>query len=148
MSIKFFGEDISENRQDKESQQYFKWSFLFMIGIILVIILGMVVLPQYKVWQKELSGKAQLKEAEWNRQITIKEAEAKKEAAKALADAEIERARGVAGANQIIGQSLQGNEAYLRYLWINGLHDGSSEIIYVPTETNMPILEATRLSNE
>lgn len=101
--------------------------------------------PQYNVWQKELAGKALLKEAEWSRQIAIKEAEAKKESAKALAEAEIERARGVAEANKIIGASLKGNESYLRYLWIQGLQDGSSEIIYVPTEANLPILEATRL---
>jgi hypothetical protein len=29
-------------------------------------------------------------------------------------------------------------------LWIQGLQDGSSETIYIPTEANLPILEATR----
>jgi regulator of protease activity HflC (stomatin/prohibitin superfamily) len=98
--------------------------------------------PQYQVWQQSLAGKAELKRAEWNRQVAIKEANAKKEAAKLLAEAEVERARGVAEANKIIGKSLQNNEAYLRYLWIQGLQDGSSEVIYVPTEANLPILEA------
>lgn len=110
--------------------------------VIIVIASGMWIFPQYGVWQQELSGKAKLKEAEWSRQITIEEANAKKQAAKALADAEIERAKGVAEANQIIGNSLKGNESYLRYLWIQGLQDGSSEVIYVPTEANLPILEA------
>jgi regulator of protease activity HflC (stomatin/prohibitin superfamily) len=104
----------------------------------------MRVIPQYRVWQKELAGKAELKQAEWNRQIAIQEANAQKESASLLAQAEVERAKGVAEANEIIGQSLKDNEAYLRYLWINGLHDGSSEIIYVPTEANLPILEAVR----
>ncbi len=119
---------------------------IISIGVIVVIIIAilMIGLPLYRVWQKGLAGKAQLKEAEWNRQITIKEAEAKQEAAVALAQAEIERAKGVAEANAIIGRSLAGNEAYLRYLWIQGLHDGNSEVIYVPTETNLPLLEATR----
>ncbi len=110
------------------------------LAIILLIGISMYVFPIYGVWQKELSGKAQLKEAEWNRQITIKEAEAKKEAATALAAAEVERAKGVAAANKIISVSL--DEQYLRYLWIQGLHDGSSEVIYIPTEANLPILEA------
>jgi regulator of protease activity HflC (stomatin/prohibitin superfamily) len=101
-------------------------------------------LPKYNVWQKELAGQAELKQAEWNRQIAIQEANAKKEAANSLAEAEVIRARGVAEANEIIGESLRENEAYLRYLWINGLHDGSSEVIYIPTEANLPILEAVR----
>lgn len=124
------------------------WTTVGIIVLVLLIAFGMWGCPQYNVWQKELKGKAALKEAEWNRQITIKEAEAKKEAAKALAAAEVERARGVAEANEIIGKSLRDNEAYLRYLWINGLHDGSSEIIYVPTEANLPILEAVRKIQE
>jgi len=120
------------------------WVVLSIIGLVLLIALGMWGCPKYNVWQKELSGKAQLKKAEWNRQITIKEAQAKKEAAKALAGAEVERAKGVAEANEIIGKSLKDNEAYLRYLWIIGLHDGSSEVIYIPTEANLPILESVR----
>jgi regulator of protease activity HflC (stomatin/prohibitin superfamily) len=112
------------------------------IGLIGIVLWGV---PTYKVWQKGLAGQAELKQAEWNRQITVREAEAKKEAATALAAAEVERAKGVAEANKIIGESLRENEAYLRYLWIQGLQDGNSEVIYVPTEANLPILEATRL---
>ena len=75
----------------------------------------------------------------------IEDARARAEPAKLLSQAEVERAKGVAEANRIIGESLQGNEAYLRYLWVQGLQDGSSEIIYLPTEANLPILEAARL---
>jgi regulator of protease activity HflC (stomatin/prohibitin superfamily) len=117
---------------------------LFLSIFLGLIALGMWGCPQYSVWQKELSGQAALKEAEWSKQIAVREAEAKKSSAKHLADAEIIRAKGVAEANQIIGKSLKRNEAYLRYLWIQGLQDGSSEIIYIPTEANLPILEATR----
>ena len=42
------------------------------------------------------------------------------------------------------GESLKNNESYLRYLWIQGLQDGTSEVIYIPTEANLPILEAAR----
>ena len=100
--------------------------------------------PKWGVYRKTLNGEAQLKEAEWNRQIAVKEAEAKLDAAKSLAKAEVERAKGVAEANKIIGESLKNNDAYLRYLWIQGLQDGSSEVIYIPTEGQLPILEATR----
>jgi len=115
-----------------------------VLSCFMLLFGGMYGCPQYNVWQKELAGKAQLKQAEWNRQIIIQEAEAKKESATALAAAEVERAKGVAEANKIIGNSLKNNEGYLRYLWIMGLQDGNSEVIYVPTEANLPILEAMR----
>jgi regulator of protease activity HflC (stomatin/prohibitin superfamily) len=119
-----------------------------LIALALVITVGMAGCPRYNVWRLELRGKAALKEAEWNRQIAIEEANARKESAVLLAQAEVERAIGVAEANEIIGESLRENEAYLRYLWINGLHDGSSEVIYIPTEANLPILEAVRKMRE
>ena len=113
-------------------------------GILILIAALLYGCPQYNVWQKEMAGKAELKQAEWNRQIKIQEGEAAKGAAHHLAEAEVIRARGVAEANKIIGQSLKENEAYLRYLWIQGLQDGTSEVIYIPTEANLPILEAVR----
>jgi regulator of protease activity HflC (stomatin/prohibitin superfamily) len=116
---------------------------LIVLGIATVIIVTlMTMIPRYKVWSREMHGKALLAEAEWSRQIEIEEAKARREAARELAAAEVERARGVAEANQIIGESLKENEQYLRYLWIQGLQDGSSEVIYIPTEAGMPILEA------
>lgn len=99
---------------------------------------------KYNVWSEGKAGQAELQRADWNRQIAVREAKAKEESATLLAQAEIERAKGVAKANQIIGKSLEGNEAYLRYLWINNLHEGKNQIVYVPTEANLPILEAKR----
>lgn len=98
--------------------------------------------PRYSVWEQGLQGQAELKKAEWNRQITIQEAHAKFEASKSLAQAEIERAKGVAEANRIIGNSLKGNEAYLHYLWIHNLESTQNSVIYIPTETGLPLLEA------
>ncbi len=124
-------------------------------GIIFLIVLAVVVLfslmfgmPMYNVWQQEMTGKAELRRAEQNRQIRIQEAKAKKEAAIYEAEAEVERAKGVARANKIIGESLNENENYLRYLWIQSLTDGNSETIYVPTEANLPILEADRFNQK
>ena len=109
------------------------------ILLVAVVIYGY---PQYKVWQQRLAGQAELARAEQNRKIAIQEAEAKKESARALAEAEIIRAEGVAKANSIIGESLRGNESYLRYLWIQTLNDNPQNVIYVPTEAGLPILEA------
>lgn len=112
----------------------------------IVICVFLIVEPLYSVWSQGKAGEAELKRAEWNRQITIKEAEAKHQASIALANAEIARAKGVAEANKIIGDSLKGNESYLRYLWINNLEKNiNNQVIYVPTEAGLPILEAGRL---
>lgn len=117
------------------------------IIICLILVFGMstcalVGCPHYNIWQQELAGRAELARATSNRRIAVQDAEAKKDSAKLLAEAEIERARGVAQANQIIGNSLKGNESYLKYLWIQGLQDKNNNTIYVPTEAGLPILEA------
>lgn len=112
-------------------------------GIALVAA-AMYVMPLYNIWQQRLTGEAELARASMNRQIAVQEAEAKRAAAKELAQAEIERARGVAEANRIIGDSLQNNEDYLRYLFVNNLEHTQNQVIYIPTEANLPILEANR----
>jgi hypothetical protein len=98
--------------------------------------------PTYNVWQKELSGKADLRQAEWSKQIAVQEAEARLQSAKLDAQSEIERAKGVKEANVIIAESLRGNEEYLRYLWIDKIAQANQQVIYVPTEAGLPILEA------
>lgn len=113
---------------------------------VLMFLIGMSVIlwafPQYKVYSRELNGKAELREAEWNKKIQIEAAIAEKEAAKLKAESEVIRAGGIAEANKIISDSI--TENYIRYKFIEGLNDGHTEVIYVPTEANLPILEATR----
>ena len=120
---------------------------LIMIAIIFIIstVWGMNCLyRKYKIWAYKQDGIAELAHAEYNRRIKVFEAKAFQESAKHLAQAEIERAKGVAEANKIIGNSLQGNEAYLKYLWIQGLQSNKMNVVYIPTEANLPILEAGR----
>lgn len=127
---------------DDDIKTGLKFGTVFLFVLIALVGLGMWGCPTYGVWQQSLSGKAELAKAEYNRRITIQEAEAKLEAAKSLSEAEVIRADGVARANKIIGDSLHGNEAYLRYLWINNLEANNPTVIYVPTEAGLPILEA------
>ncbi|MFA5060212.1 MAG: prohibitin family protein [Candidatus Omnitrophota bacterium] len=79
---------------------------------------------------------------------TEQEAQQKQfELQKAKMDAEIAvaKAKGVAESNQIIAGSISDN--YLRYLWIEGLQTSDKQIIYVPTEANLPIMEAGRTNS-
>lgn len=109
----------------------------------------MVIMPQYGVWEQGLEGQAELAKADYSKKVAVQEAQAKLDSATLLAGAEIERAKGVAKANEIIGSSLKGNDEYLRYLWIIDVagKDTQKTVVYVPTEANIPILEATRHIN-
>lgn len=113
----------------------------FSVLFIIIVIVWMAVMPKYRVWQQDLKGQANLRQQEWEKKIAVEEARAILESSTLKAEAEVERAKGVAQANAIIADSLKGNESYLRYLWIDKLSDNQN-VIYVPTEAGLPILEA------
>ena len=123
-------------------------AFAWVFGTLLIIVViagGMWGCPQYNVWEQGLSGQAALAKATQDRQIKIQEAQAQEEAAKHLKLAEITRAEGHAAAIKIIGSMLKDHPNYVNYMWVNNLTDKEHPtIIYVPTEANLPILEAGR----
>lgn len=121
---------------------------LFTLIVVALVVGCLYGCPKYRVYHQEMEGKAELQRAISNRQIAVQEAHAKKESAKDLAEAEVIRARGIARANQIIGNSLKGNESYLHWLWIDQLENNKNAVIYIPTEANLPIMEASRLRGQ
>lgn len=123
-----------------------------IFGFLVIVGVWMSVMPKYRIYRQDLQGQANLRQQEWEKKILIEQAKAQNESATlnaeatikqetAKAQAEVIRAKGVAEANLIIADSLKGNESYLRYLWIDKLSDNDN-VIYVPTEANLPILEA------
>ena len=106
--------------------------------------------PKYKVYSYEMDGRAVLAQAESSRQVAVREALAVKDSAKYKAEAEVIRASGVAQANHIIANGLGGPEGYLRYLAIEAMKEqalsNNSTVVYVPTEANIPITEASRFN--
>lgn len=119
-------------------------AWFVLIAFVVAVFVGLIVGFQwFKVFSAEQSGKAELAQAEWNRQIIVRQAQAKKDAATLEADAEVLRADGVAKANAIVAGGLGGPEGYLRYLYIHMLSEQQEkQIIYIPTEAGLPILEA------
>ena len=116
-----------------------------VIGLIILVIIAAIMFgyPRYKVWQQEMDGKAEFAKAEQNRKIKIEEARANLEAEKLNAQAEIERAKGAAKAIEIENGSI--TPTYIQYLWVRQQADlGYKTVIYIPTEGNLPILEAGR----
>lgn len=115
------------------------------VGAIVLLIVAMAFIrPWYNVWSQEMEGKAEFAKAEQNRKIKIEEAKANLEAEKLNAQAEIERAKGAAEAIRIENGSI--TPTYIQYLWVRQQSDLSDKtVIYIPTETNLPILESTRM---
>lgn len=130
-----------------ESKEIWGWIVRIIATVSIFLFAGMWGCPRYSVYQQNLEGEAELARATQNRQIAIQEAQAKKESAKDLAEAEVIRAEGAAKANRIIGESLKANEAYLHYLFINNMEHTKNQVIYLPTEAGLPILESKRLPN-
>lgn len=113
--------------------------------LIIAFICGLFfTVPMYFRYQTRMNAQNELAAQQYLKQVAIATAESKNESAKFEAQAEVTRAEGVAKANKIIGDSLTNNEAYLRYLFVNNLEHTQNQIIYVPTEANLPILEAKR----
>ncbi len=137
-------------------KDFFEMAICALVAIVLVVAIIMGISwgwTSFNVWRAGKVGEAELMQAEWNRQILVREAQAKKDASKDLAQAEIERAQGaakaeieraygVAKANEIIGESLKNNREYMEYLWVDSIKKTQNRVVYIPTEANIPILEA------
>ena len=109
--------------------------------IIVLVLVGMFAgWPTYNVWRAEMSGRAEMAQAEQNRKILVEEAQANLDAQKLNAEAEVERAKGMAEAIEIEDGKL--SDQYIHYLWVRNIDKMDGEKIYIPTEANMPILEA------
>lgn len=120
---------------------------VILMSILTIIVLGGIIigcmfgLPKYRVWSMEMKGRAELAQAEQNRQIKIAEAQANLEAEKLNAQSEIERAKGAAEAIKIENGQL--TSTYIQYLWVRQqANNNIDKIVYIPTEASMPILEA------
>ena len=113
------------------------------ILLSVIVAVNMAVMPTYNVWSEKKAGEAELAKAEYSKQVAVQTAKAKNESAQYEADAEVTRASGVAKANAIVAEGLGGPEGYLRYLYIHMLEASTDkQIIYIPTEAGLPILEA------
>lgn len=121
-----------------------KWLFTAFSLILLFVIFVYGILighKYYAVWSAEMKGKARLMEASQSKQIMIE-----------TAKAEVEAATLRANAIEIIGKKAKEYPEYRMQEFIGAFgealnNDKINTIIYVPTEANIPILEAGRNTN-
>ena len=113
-----------------------------MIGTAVFVLVAFVAAlfgyPHYKVWSAGMTGKASLMQAEQERKIQIEQAKAELESAKLRADA-----------ISIVGKASKEYPEYRTQEFIGAFaeavkSDKIEQIIYVPTEANIPIVEARR----
>lgn len=122
------------------------WAFrnaVVSVGLVVVFGLGLLALymwigPHYAVWSAGMRGQATLAEAEFSKKTQVEQARAEKESA-------ILRAEAI----QIVGKASKDFPEYRHQEFIGAfaeaLKEGNvSQIIYVPTEANIPIIEAAR----
>jgi regulator of protease activity HflC (stomatin/prohibitin superfamily) len=120
-------------------------------SIVAVLAFALWGLPQLGVYNRTLSGRAALMEAESTRQVRVLEAKAKQESATLEAQAEITKAEGSAKAIAALKAELGSSDAYLRWLYIQGLQEqngqGEKTVVYIPTDglVPLPISEANRM---
>lgn len=103
--------------------------------------------PIWHVWQARKSGEAALAEATYEQKIQVAQADGRLMAAQKNKAAAIIEAEAVAAQINTIGEGLTKHDLYLRWQWIRMMEESKAkrETIYVPTEANLPILEATRI---
>lgn len=111
---------------------------LSVLGLAVVIVFAMFLaaFPYYKVWKQEMNGKAALAEAKQSKMIQVEQARAELESAELRAEA-----------IKTIGIAAQAYPEYRQQEFVGAFGDALREgkinqIIYVPTEANVPILEA------
>lgn len=116
------------------------WSVVIFLGIIGWFIVGY---PMWNVWASKKNGEAQLQEANNEQRIQVSKAQARKEAATLNKESAIIEAEAVSAQIEKIGKQLTQHGLYLNWQWIKMMEERpDSSVIYVPTEANLPILEA------
>lgn len=118
------------------------WRTAIIAGVILVILYSIVIKPYLRVWHQEQEGKATLARANQERQVLVTQAQAEREAA-------TERAEAI----KIIGEAAQKYPEYRQQEFMGAFaeaiqKENINQIIYVPTEANVPVTEAGRFASK
>lgn len=121
------------------------WIGAPFVGIILLwnLLLG----PMWKVWASHKDGQADLQRARNEQQIQVAEAQGRVDAAQLNKQAAIIEAQAVAAQIEAIGNQLTRHDLYLKWQWIKMMEETDNTTIYVPTEAQIPVMEAMRLKD-
>lgn len=120
-------------------------STIVWVALAVVVLIGWALfgMPMWRVWAQRKQGEADLQQAHKEQQIQVSKAQGRLDAATINKQAAIIEAEAVAAQIETIGQTLTKHDLYLKWQWIKMMEERpESSVIYVPTEANLPILEA------
>jgi hypothetical protein len=117
---------------------------------ILIVFVGLIlawkaITPKLNLYKSNTEKQAVIKEQEAISEAEVFAAEKRVIAARAEADARRIEASGIADAQALIAATL--TPEYLRWRYYEVLATTANQVIYVPTEAGLPVLEAQRLAN-
>lgn len=115
------------------------------VALVVIVLIGWALfgMPMWRVWAQRKQGEADLQQAHKEQQIQVSKAQGRLDAAAINKQAAIIEAQAVAAQIETIGQTLTKHDLYLKWQWIKMMEERpESSVIYVPTEANLPILEA------
>lgn len=113
------------------------WGTMFGWLIIAFLVFGLWGCPTWNVYRETQNGLAELRKAEYTKQISSLEAAAT-----------IQIAKGDSAAEMIMSSGFDSSADYLTYLYLDALRDSDCEIVYLPNDGSIPITEAVRLQNQ
>ncbi|WP_162941578.1 hypothetical protein [Desertimonas flava] len=113
-----------------------------IVAIVLVIVGWKVVSPKLNLYRSNTEKQSVIAEQEAISQAEVYAAQKRVTAAEAEAEARIIEAESIAESQRIISETL--TPEYLTWRFYEVLATTENEIIYVPTEAGLPILEAAR----
>lgn len=122
----------------------------YVVGLAVVWISWILVgYPRWSVWASHQEGLAELQKAKNEQQMQVAQAQGRVDAATLNKQAAIIEAEAVSEQIKRIGTELDRHDLYLRWQWIKMMEDIDTHAttIYIPTEANLPILEAARLKS-
>ena len=135
---------------DEEGRKNVRLGVKIVAGVTLFLILliggCMAVKPQYNLYKANTEKQSVIREQEAQSKAAEFRAISEVTQAEAKAEAEVIRAKGIAEANRIIAESI--TPEYVNYLYVRALEATQNQVIYVPTEAGLPVLEANRLEPE
>lgn len=113
-------------------------AIILVIVFVIIAVIGaiMLIVPPYKAWAAEKRGEGMMRYAAMERNAMISQAEAERDSARLRSEA-----------IEIVGEASQKYPEYRQQEFIGAfakcLENGcANQIIYVPTEANIPIIEA------
>jgi hypothetical protein len=130
----------TQTEKDMEDSKVI-WFWVSRIGgsALLLIVACLAGCPQYEVYKQRLAGEAVLAHSTFSREVQVRQAQGEKEAAVLRAEA-----------IKTVGQATKDFPEYRQQEFIGAFAEAVkegkiSQIIYVPTEANIPITESRRL---